>query len=136
MFAMWIAKLILFVIAVEAVTEILVDSKLFKPRRRAIKLHWKKINESGPYLYSKTERTIYFFLNAWASCGYCLSYIVAAGAAFFVDLPVSGNMIVDYFLAMFVVARLANWLHEWTQIIKRGRVKYVDVTHNFPEEAK
>lgn len=127
MFSVWVAT-ILAVVAIESITEIIIDSRLFKPMRRKIKKKWRKISEAE-YQYSKIERRVFFFLNAWVSCGYCLSYVVSAVAALFVAIRMSGYPLVDFFFTMFILGRLANWLHEFTQIVSRGRVKYVNVTH-------
>jgi hypothetical protein len=84
--------LLLVIIAVEAVTEILVASKIFFALR-------DKISQRG---------------ELWATfvnCGYCVSVWVSAAAVLVLPRLIIDHQ-VDYIFRIFIVHRLSNVLHE------------------------
>ena len=90
----FIIKIIMLIIAAEAITEIVVKSELFEPIR-------KFCFESN---YSALR-----FIHRLLDCGYCFS----VWAAFFVVLLnyLTYNYIVEIFVLGLVVHRLANVTH-------------------------
>ena len=86
-----IIELILAIIFVEALTEIIVSSKI-----------------------AEGFRIRAFNLNKWLGelvhCGYCMSVWVAATVAWSVEFGL--HPVADYFLALFVIHRLSNVWHE------------------------
>ena len=88
-------KLLALIIAVEAVTEILVASEIFAKLRE---LTYK----------------ISVFLGKLFSCGYCMSvWISTLFVCFCVTPELSYYPIVDKFITIFVIHRLSNIWHEF-----------------------
>lgn len=108
-----------FIIFVEAVTEIIVDSDFFFPIRNSLgKL---------PFFVGR-------FFVALLGCGYCVSVWVAALVAWMlpgspvshasielpIKLPIEFILIVDAILKTFVLHRLSNLQHEFmVRVLKR-----------------
>ena len=84
---------ILSIIAVEAVTEIIVQSNIFSRLRNAL----AKVSN---------------FLGEWITCGYCLSIWISASVAWFLPGDVTHIVIIDYLIRIFVLHRISNVLHE------------------------
>lgn len=104
-----------FIIFVEAVTEIIVDSDFFFPIRNGL---------------GKLPFFIGRFFAALLSCGYCVSVWVAALVAWTlpgspishapIELPIWFILIVDAILKTFVLHRLSNLQHELVvRVLKR-----------------
>jgi hypothetical protein len=104
-----------FVIHVEAVTEIIVDSDFFFPIRNSL---------------GKAPSFVGKFFTALLSCGYCVSVWVAASVAWMlpgspashapIELPIEFILIVDAILKTFVLHRLSNLQHEFmVRVLKR-----------------
>jgi len=108
-----------FIIFVEAVTEIIVDSDFFFPIRNGL---------------GKLPFFIGRFFAALLSCGYCLSVWVAASVAWMLPgspssytpielpiwLPIWFMLIIDVMLKTFVLHRLSNIQHEFiVRVLKR-----------------
>lgn len=88
-----IVTIALLVLAVEAITEILVTGSIFdKPRE---------------WLASKSS-----FFGELIYCGYCTSVWVSASVAWISILELSGVLAVDYFITVMVLHRSSNLLHE------------------------
>ena len=81
------------IIAVEAVTEIIVFSEIFAPFREII------------------FNSRFVFLHKLFSCGYCVSVWTAASIAWYVPWPTG---VFGYFIKVFVIHRLSNIFHEFT----------------------
>ncbi len=84
---------ILAIICVEAVTEIIVESSIFIWFRNLLTKIWP-------------------FLGELISCGYCASVWVAATIGWCLPGEVSGIIIVDAIIKIFVLHRVSNILHE------------------------
>lgn len=110
------------VISIEAITEILVDSKIFLPLRLYIS---KKALPDIP----TGKSTIYNFIHELISCGYCTSVWVSM----FVTMLLTFNdirifkPIINEMILVFCLHRLSNLFHVLYQLILRGRVKTIDV---------
>lgn len=128
-----------FVLYVEAVTEIIVDSDFFFPIRNFIaglscvfsditfikacpdKKKWYQL-PLVPFI--ACIRLFGKFCKALLSCGYCVSVWVAASVAWMlpgspashspIELPAMAILIIDIILKTFVLHRLSNWQHEAT----------------------
>ena len=99
----------LFVLLVEAVTELLVKSEIFLPARKKIKS------------YSK-------WLGKLVSCVYCTSFWVAAAALYVLKVPlnITGLVILDYLVCIFLLQRASNILHN---VIDKWTDKYFDTRY-------
>ncbi len=116
--------LILFIaiVSVEAITEIIVDSKIFLPFRQFISKIALPDIPTG-------KTTIFNFIHELISCGYCTSVWVAMFMTILLRLggivlfkPVVNEMILIFFLH-----RMSNLFHVLYQLILRGRVHTIDV---------
>lgn len=132
--AVYAVSCVLLAVVVEAITEVLVASKLFAPVRTIV------ATAALPVVDGVKRHLIRYmplaFLNAIFGCGYCMSVWVAAAAAISVRIPLPletccfGAFIVN----TMVLHRLANFLHIVVMIVYKGRVAThdykVDVTHS------
>jgi hypothetical protein len=104
----------LAVVAVEAITEIIISSVFFAPIREFI---WN---------------TRFLILHKLFACGYCMSVWVSAAVAFVVPWPT--NSIFGYFLLLFALHRLSNLFHEfsvrWLDRIKINGTTTADTTES------
>lgn len=123
--------LLLGTIAVEAVTEIIVDSKLFYGFRA-----WllpKSFDDNS--LFRRAMNSLRLFLFNLLNCGYCSSVWVSAVMTYLtLDMysldNLSGLPIWVRWLGMtFIIHRLSNWLHVVYEYVKKGRILTLDVTH-------
>jgi hypothetical protein len=108
-----IVKFILAVIFVEAVTEILTKSELFKPVRE--------------FFFNRRSNSIFDKVHELIDCGYCTSVWVGFLTAFimFRDLDLISKYI-DWFFVGIVLHRLSNILHSVIDYINRDRYKEID----------
>jgi len=115
--------LLLLAIAVEATTEILTSSKLIGPFQNKWKQWTYPLDRppSGGIL-----RSFKVFVDDLWSCGYCSSVWVAAFFGLFAP-PIFDNTFINWLVAVFVLHRLANWLHVAYELIRRGRVSSLDI---------
>lgn len=95
----WITFLFI-VIATEAVTEILVQSRIFFDIR-----HW---------LSMKNEMLAYF-----VNCGYCISTWIASLFSLLCVVNVSEYLTINLFITSIIVHRLSNILHAAIKAIER-----------------
>jgi len=109
MFTALLFSIIGLVIATEAVVELVVKSDIFRPLRTAV----SHLGEWFQKLFS---------------CGYCFSVWVATGLVLITQLsyPLTGNKFIDLGLAVLVVHRLSNVLHN---VIDKWTDKYYDVRY-------
>lgn len=122
--------LLLSVIVVEAVTEILADSKFFNWFRAWLYPKNFNINTVSCFI-----NNIRLYLFALFNCGYCLSVWVSALVAYmalgiyrldnFDGLPDW----IKWLGVTFILHRLSNWLHVVYEYVRKGRIVTVDVTH-------
>ena len=93
---------VIAIIAVEAITEIIVFSEFFAPLREFI------------------FNTRFVFMHKLFACGYCMSVWVSVGVSWFIPWPIQS--VVGYLLTLFVIHRLSNLFHElcvrWLNRIK------------------
>lgn len=121
------------VVAVEATTELLVESKLFAPLR-----NW--VGKRAITVEPETEPTLR--LMAWAklfelvTCGYCVSVWVALFYASTLpalwtspldETVARGTHLINFLVRWLVLHRLSNWLHVVTELVRKGRVLAIDV---------
>ena len=92
----------LAVVAVEAITEIIIASVFFAPLREFV---WN---------------TRFTLLHKLFACGYCMSVWIAAGVAWVIPWPTAS--LFGYFILLFALHRLSNLFHElsvrWLNRIK------------------
>ena len=115
-------KLLLISLAVERITEILVASKLFAPVRDKL----RDIN-----LLSTPSYNVWWFLDGIFHCGYCMSVWVSIPFAFYNEFAISSNIIINFISSVFVIHGLSNSIHVLYEFIRRGRVKYHDISVNY-----
>jgi len=113
-----VIQLLLAAVAVEAVVEIIIDSEIFAEVRAYIK------DLCYPAEPRANARVAYCFykLNYFANCGYCMSVWIAAFAAIFCSVRLSGYWFVDWILSLFIIHRVSNLYHVLFMLIKHGRV--------------
>jgi len=92
-----VLTLFFLVLAVEAITEIIVASDLLVELRG-----W----------FSRQENVVLHFISRLITCGYCCSVWVAAMLAWCVPISLTGYWWVDIIIKTFAVHRMANWFHE------------------------
>jgi len=114
-----ILLILLLVFAVEAVTEIIVDSQISQPFRD----WWKEITYPAdvPRENQCVQKLLVWFDNL-ISCGYCTSVWVAMFFALFAPSIVSPSFF-NWLIFVFALHRFANWSHVAFELFKRGRVK-------------
>ena len=126
-----------FVIYVEAVTEIIVDSDFFFSIRNFLGSLGQNTHKHRFFLVRLLQNTLRLFLRpigrffrALLGCGYCVSVWVAASVAWLlpgspashapIELPIEFLLIVDAVLKTFVLHRLSNLQHELViRVLKR-----------------
>jgi hypothetical protein len=113
----------LLALATEAVTEILTSSELTEPFRSWWKRFTYPIDTPPPN--TSTQR-FYVWFDKLISCGYCTSVWVAGFFSLFCP-PLVDNWISNWLCTVFIVHRLANWLHVCFKLLQKGRVN----THDF-----
>jgi len=134
-----IVQLVLIGFAVERMTEIIVESKIFEPIRSAI-AKWAtidptKIDPEKPLARGLVFRT---YVSYFIKCGYCMSVWVGAAASIFypfhlftVDTTYGFEtasklitFIVNFVTSVLLYHGAANWIHV---LFKRLQVGVVDV---------
>jgi hypothetical protein len=97
--------LIMFVIVVEAITELLSKSEIFKPFRE--------------FFFNRRECKLLGFIHNLLDCGYCTSVWVSF---FVVTVFISfSNTYLDIFLMSIVIHRLSNIFHFVIDRINKDR---------------
>jgi hypothetical protein len=96
MFSSFILNLFFLVIATEAVTEIVVKSRIFEPFRERIKIF------RGENKYLEYVTTPFF-------CAHCFS--VWAGLILYILYTYKQNKVINIFIFTLVIHRLSNYLH-------------------------
>lgn len=122
-----VLEILIAAIATEAITEILVDSKLFEPIRKYIAI---KAFPDVP-----ENNSIYLFLYKLTSCGYCLSVWVSAIVVYSMmyNQMITNNNLIKWAILVFVIHRLANIFHVGIQVFTKGRVISLDVEMKMKE---
>lgn len=125
-----IVKIFIAIIAVEAITEIIVDSKIFLPLRNYIA---KKAMPDIP----TGRNTIFNFLHDLISCGYCTSVWVSSFVMTL--LVISGTKIfypvINEIILVFFIHRMSNLFHVLYQLTLRGRVNTLDIELKIKDES-
>jgi hypothetical protein len=134
---------VLLVIAVEAVTEILVDAKITEGLRTAVRRRAypeTAVGAAEPAIGAAGWR----FLAELLSCGYCASVWVAipvasvapwvhdfSGRYFEQGRHTPGwavfSWCANWLLDILILHRLSNWLHVAFSLFKKGRVRTYDI---------
>ena len=142
--------LVICVIATEAATEIIVESKLFQPFHTWVR--GIAYPEDAPPPDTR-KRKFFVFLDALTSCGYCLSVwvghwfaVLLPGYPGFPIGPAASSfgyirswvytLLVTYLFWQaygMLVHRLSNVWHDTYMIWKRGRVRTHDLTVRIEE---
>jgi hypothetical protein len=106
-------KFILSVVFVEAVTEILTKSELFKPVRK--------------FFFDRRDSRLFGKIHELIDCGYCTSVWIGFLTAFvmFHDLDFISKY-VDWFFIGIILHRLSNLLHSVIDYINKDRYKEID----------
>jgi hypothetical protein len=113
-----IAQLLVAAVAVEAAVEVFVDSEIFSEVRSFIKdLCYPQVPRANARL-----AYVYYKLNYFINCGYCMSVWVAAVVALGFVCCITGIMVVDWFITTLVLHRLSNLFHVLFMLVKHGRV--------------
>ena len=126
-YTQWLIHYLIIVVVVEAITEIIITSRLFLWLRQwAVNLVELSDHSINPEIKLYGWR---WFVYNLLTCGYCLSVWVALGCVWFLpgalfDFYSVHNIVVKTFLTH----RLANYLHICVELVRRGRVKTYDVT--------
>jgi hypothetical protein len=111
------------VIATERITEIIVESKLFEPVRKAIKRYVYPLDEAPVDTYYQHFKVMLDYLS---TCGYCVS--VWVGYALSICAPMFFSIsIVNWFIMGAVIHGLSNLYHAWYELVRRGRVHTHDI---------
>lgn len=111
---------IILSISTEALTELIVSSKLLEPIRHYIKK--MTYPQSAPPA-DDTLQNIKVTFDYLINCGYCVSVWVAAITSLYVS-----QSIYDWIIITLLIHRISNWLHVIYELVKRGRVHTVDMT--------
>lgn len=118
-----IVQTLAVVIAVEAITEIIVASYLFQNVRESIALL------ATPYPPPEQESyllKLFKLASYLINCGYCSSVWVAFGTAWVLpplfEIASPPMVAIEYLIRAMVVHRLSNWLHVGYSLFMKGRV--------------
>lgn len=134
MIIQFLFALLLIVIAVEAVTEILVQSSLLDIIGLRGFLHRRVLADAAPArsdgLFRRLAHLLYRLAHALVTCGWCTSVWVSGLFSWFLPGDYFGllpwdNIVVKWFL----VQRLSNYLHDAYKLMANGRVHTVDLEH-------
>lgn len=117
----FIIKMLLLALAIERITEILVASKLLLPVRDYFRQ--KQLESTG---YSG-----WWFLDGVFQCGYCMSVWVSLGLAWIWPVYFLNYYIINYLISIFVYHGLSNITHVVYELLRRGRVRYYDLSLNY-----
>jgi hypothetical protein len=125
---------LLLVVATEAVTELIVDAKVFDGWRLKIRQKAYPRIEEGQAL--PPPQKTWVFLAEAINCGYCTSVWVALGWGLFTpDIIHWGGgcfglfscWLINWLLSAVVLHRFSNWFHVLFSLVKKGRVKTYDI---------
>lgn len=118
-------RLLILVVATEAVTEILVEAKITNGLRAFIflKAFPPTPEDSLKPLIGKWR---WRFVHDLFSCGYCMSVWVAVVLAFLAPQWFSWS-IVNWLVMVFVIHRASNFSHVLFSLIKKGRIRTYDI---------
>ena len=109
-------------LAVEAITEIITTSDIMAPMRESI----RKLAYTIPPEENGTTK-LFSWVDRLISCGYCTSVWVSAFTSIWDPVELTGYRFVDALLMIFLIHRVANWLHVIYELIRKGRVSSVDL---------
>lgn len=120
---------LLLVIAVEAMSEILVAAKITDGFRRWLFLKAApEVPEDWPEGKDPPKGCWLFrFWNDVLKCGYCTSVWVAGLAAVLSPLHLSGCPFANWLVSLLVIHRLSNLFHIGLMLVKKGRVGTYDM---------
>jgi hypothetical protein len=113
--------IIIIVIAIEAITEIIVDSDF--PL-----LKWLKRKIADKAFETPQTNKILVVIHNLLGCGYCTSVWVSGFISIWTPLyNYFNNPIICWIISTFAFHRLSNWVHIFYELVKRGRVSTHDV---------
>jgi len=126
-----ILSILLISIVVEAITEIITTSSIFEPLRLYIKQNAYTIPPNDKIL-----GYILMWLDKLLSCGYCVSVWVSALTVSVSNINLlSDNLILGKILCIFLVHRISNWIHVIYELIRKGRIKEIELNMSFSDPA-
>ena len=124
-------RLLFLVIATERITELLVESKIFEPLRMLVK-RWAYDLDAPPS--DSVYQHFKVMLSYLTTCGYCVSVWVAFATALLAP-SLFDYSIVNWFIMSMVIHGLANLYHVLYELMRRGRVRSIDITYRRSSEA-
>ena len=118
---------IIIIIAIEAVTEIIVDSDFPLIKK------FKKIISDIAYPEDSVKFNRFFIIiHDLLSCGYCTSVWVSGFFSLWSPLyNYFDNLFICWIVSTFAFHRLSNWLHVIYELIRRGRVSTYDINLSY-----
>jgi len=120
----FLAIVFLMSVVVEAVTEILTASELTEPLRKTWKV-WTYPTDRPP------PKSLLQFFKVWVdklvSCGYCTSVWVAGFFGIWAPKIDFGSWFINWIVIVFILHRVATWVHVVFELVKKGRVKTYDL---------
>lgn len=120
----FLAVVFILSVVVEAVTEILVASELTDPFRRRWKEWAYPVDSPPPDTYFQKFKV---WFDKLISCGYCTSVWVAGFFGIWCPKFDFGHWLINWLVVVFVLHRVATWVHVAYELIKKGRVKTYDL---------
>ncbi len=119
-----ILRMLLLVVVVEAITEIMVSSKIMDPlRQRFFRLAFPFPRDDAEF----RQRPVMAFIYGLISCGYCFSVWVGAVAAFMAPAWFTAEPVLNWSINALVLHRLSNIFHIVLMLTMKGRVRTYDV---------
>jgi len=92
-------KILLAIILVEAITELVVKSKIFRSVRFCIKKRFP------------------IFFRGLIECGYCFSFWVSLIVILLFQIKLMCNGLAGFVVALFIIHRCASHLHDLTHVV-------------------
>lgn len=124
-------QIVIVGLIVERLTEIIVDSKIAEPLRKAIS-KWASVDPRFIDPEKPLPKSVVFkeYMSYFVKCGYCMSvWVAAAFSTLFPVLIYQSEsayfaMLVNFICSTLLYHGLANWIHV---LFKRTQVGKVDV---------
>jgi len=124
-------QIVIVGLIVERLTEIIVDSKIAEPFRKAIS-KWASVDPRFIDPEKPLPKSVVFkeYMSYFVKCGYCMSVWVAAAFSMLFPVLIYQSesaylaMLVNFICSTLLYHGLANWIHV---LFKRTQVGKVDV---------
>lgn len=130
-------NIVLLILATERATELITSSKIFEPLRLFVKRTAYPLDGrpdlSTSWLEPRRLKAHFWItLDYLLSCGYCVSVWVGMFFAMFSDVYFD-NIFVNWLVTSLCLHGAANWCHVIYELIRRGRVRTIDVMFRIVE---